>query len=106
LAGDEVAGRIAAFENGLHPATIILGAPEVKWTVQERMAFWHVPGLSVAVIRNGQIAWAKGYGVKQVGANEPVDTESVFSAGSVSKMAAAIVSLRLVMEGKLALVRM
>lgn len=97
--------RIHLFENSLRPAVSVRGQPEQRWTLQERMAHWKVPGLSIAVIREGKIAWAKGYGVLQAGGKEPVDTETMFSVGSVSKVGAAAVTLRLVDAGKLDLDR-
>jgi CubicO group peptidase (beta-lactamase class C family) len=70
-------------------------------TIEERMILHRVPGASIAVIKNGKLAFAKGYGVKQAGSNNMVDTETVFSVGSISKVAAAVATLRLVEHGKL-----
>lgn len=96
--------RIAAFENGLRGQS---GTPdaEARWQLEARMAHYGVPGVSIAVLRSGRIAWAKGYGVKQNGKNDPIDTETVFSVGSVSKVGAAAATLRLVAAGKLDLDR-
>jgi CubicO group peptidase (beta-lactamase class C family) len=62
-----------------------------------------VPGLSVAVIDNYKIAWAKAYGVTQVGGATPVTTKTLFQAGSISKPVAATGALYLVEHGKLSL---
>lgn len=99
------AARIRVFETSLRPAVSVAGQPEQRWTLQERMEHWKVPGVSVAVIRNGKVAWAKGYGVLQVGGKELVDTQTLFSVGSVSKVGAAAVTLRMVDAGKLDLDR-
>lgn len=99
------AARIRVFETSLRPAVSVQGQPEQRWTLQERMERWKVPGLSIAVIRDGKIAWSKGYGVLQAGGKEPVTTETMFSVGSVSKVGAAAVTLRLVDAGKLDLDR-
>jgi len=104
LAGDDDR-HIQAFEHGFRPAVHVQGQPPVRWTIEERMAHHKVPGLSVAVIRDREIAWAKGYGLKQAGGQEPVDTDTVFSVGSVSKVGAAAVTLRLVDAGRLDLDR-
>lgn len=98
----DVAARIAAFESGFPPAGDSAAAPS---TVQERMAHYGVPGLSVAAINDGELAWAKGYGVRQAGTPEPIDTETVFSVGSVSKVGAAAATLRLVDADRLDLDR-
>lgn len=69
------------------------------------MAWWQVPGVSIAVIRDGRLAWAKGYGVLQAHRPEPIDIDTVFSVGSVSKVGAATTALRLVNAGRLDLDR-
>jgi CubicO group peptidase (beta-lactamase class C family) len=69
--------------------------------VEERMATHHVPGVSVAVLDQGQIAWARGYGVMDVETGEPVTPETLFQAASISKPVAAMAALRLVEEGAL-----
>jgi CubicO group peptidase (beta-lactamase class C family) len=66
------------------------------------MAADHVPGVSIAVIHNGAIEWAQGFGVAQLG-GAPVTTETLFQAGSISKPVAAMATLHLVEEGKLSL---
>jgi CubicO group peptidase (beta-lactamase class C family) len=98
----DVAARIAAFESGFPPAGDSAAAPSM---VQERMAEYGVAGLSIAVIDDGEVAWAKGYGVLQTGSPEPVDNETVFSVGSVSKVGTAAATLRLVDAGRLELDR-
>ena len=44
-----------------------------------------IPGMAVAVINNGEIVFAKGYGVREVGKPETVDTDTVFQLASLSK---------------------
>jgi CubicO group peptidase (beta-lactamase class C family) len=66
------------------------------------MAAAHVPGVSIAVIHNGVIEWARGFGVARLG-GPPVTAETLFQAGSISKPIAAMAALRLVQEGKLSL---
>ena len=74
-------------------------------TLAERMRHYGVPGLSVAVLRDGEVAWAHGFGVKLVTTQERVDSETVFSVGSVSKVGAAATTLRLAEAGELDLDR-
>jgi CubicO group peptidase (beta-lactamase class C family) len=62
----------------------------------------HVPGVSVAVIHNGAIAWALGFGVVRPG-GAPVTAETLFQAGSISKPVAAMAALHLVEQGRLSL---
>lgn len=72
-------------------------------SLHERMRHYHVPGVSVAVIEGGRIAWAKGYGVRQAGDTIAVDTATLFQAASISKVVATIAALRLVENGRLRL---
>lgn len=99
------AEAMRAFEAGLRPAVHVRGEPAVRWTLAERMKHYGVPGVSIAVIRNGQVAWAKGYGVLQVGKPERVDAATLFSVGSLSKVATAAITLRLAEAGTLQLDR-
>ncbi len=73
--------------------------PHACQRLEERMAAYHVPGLSIAVIHNGTIEWAQGFGVVQAGGN-PVTPETLFQAASISKPVAAMAALRLVEQGK------
>ncbi len=94
---------IAKIESGLQSRMQIAGEPVVTWSIAERMAFYKVPGVSIAVIKDGKIAWAKGYGVLEAGKSQPVDTDTLFQAASISKPTATIAALRLVEQGKLSL---
>lgn len=96
-----VDARIAAVEHGLVPPVIVKGRPIPLSTIEERMRFYNAPGLSIAVINNGQIEWARGYGVVQRGGNERVTEHTMFAAGSISKPVTAMAALRLVQEGRL-----
>jgi CubicO group peptidase (beta-lactamase class C family) len=90
---------------GLRPAVHVAGTPEVRWTVAQRLAAHGVSGTSVAVLRDGKVAWAHGYGVRQAGKSDAVTAETMFSVGSLSKVGTAAVVLRLVDEGRLDLDR-
>lgn len=98
----DVAHRMERVENGLRTAFTIRGV-DARFDIHERMRMYGVPGVSVAVINDGRIEWAKGYGVKEAGGSAPVDTATLFQAASISKPVAAIAALRLVEEGRLSL---
>jgi len=98
----DVAQRIAAIEACLPPPVIVKGEAKQCTTLAQRMEEWHIPGVSVAVVHNGKIEWAKGYGVRQTG-GDAVNTETMFEAGSISKPVSAMGTLHLVQEGKLSL---
>ncbi|MGH7493079.1 MAG: serine hydrolase [bacterium] len=95
------ADRIKRVEQGLLPAVLIKGDP--AWNLQERMVHYKVPAVSIAVIRDFKIEWAKAYGLKDVEASESATTTTLFQAGSISKPVAAMVALKKVEEGKLSL---
>ncbi|HEX5273729.1 MAG TPA: serine hydrolase [Candidatus Rubrimentiphilum sp.] len=65
------------------------------------MNLFRDPGLSVAVIHNFQIDWAKGYGVVERGSSVPVLPSTLFQAGSISKVVTAAGALSLVEQGAL-----
>lgn len=72
-------------------------------TMAQLMERFRVPGVSIAVIKDFKIHWAKGYGYADVTSGAPVTRETMFQAASISKPTAAIGVMRLVQEGKLAL---
>lgn len=100
----EQAAIVDAVEHGLAPAVLIAGAPTERRSLTDEMARLHVPGVSIAVLQRGTIAWAKGYGVVSAG-GAPVTPDTIFQAASISKPVAAFAALRLVDQGKLGLDR-
>ena len=68
-------------------------------TISALMARFNVPGVSIAVIRDYQLHWAKGYGIADVTTGAPVNTETMFQAASISKPVAAMAVLRAVQDG-------
>ena len=77
--------------------------PPLRLSLAQLMDAFKVPGLSVAVIEDYKIAWAKGYGTIGAGSSTPVSTTTLFQAGSISKPVAATGMLALVQAGKLSL---
>lgn len=95
--------RVERVLSGLRPPVAIKGQPPQTWTLAEGMAQSHVPGISIAVIDNGQIAWARGFGIKEAGRTDPVTTSTLFEAQSISKAVTATATLVLVNSGRLSL---
>jgi len=91
-----------AVESGLLPAATFDGKAE-SWTIEQRMARWKVPGVSVAVVDDGKIVWSRGYGVIEAGGKTPVTASTRFQAASISKPVAAIGAIALVQQGTLTL---
>ena len=92
--------RIERVVRGLRPSVEVSGRP-VRWSLEERMAHHRVPGVSIAVIEHGRVAWARGFGVRSVTTREPVTPATLFQAASISKPVAATAMLRLVERGTL-----
>jgi CubicO group peptidase (beta-lactamase class C family) len=73
------------------------------YTLPELMERFNVPGVGIAVIKDSQIHWTKGYGQADVSAKAPVTPETMFQAASISKPVTAFAVMRLVEAGKLSL---
>lgn len=89
-----LAKRIAQVENNLIPFVPVKGFE--GWNIFERMKYYNVPGVSIAVIKDYKIDWAKGYGLADTLQKSPVTTETMFSAGSISKFLMAVAALKMV----------
>jgi CubicO group peptidase (beta-lactamase class C family) len=95
--------RIDRVERGLTTPVVIRGAPDQNMMLKDRMAFHQVPAVSIAVINNGQVEWARAYGMADAAGDRPATVNTLFQAGSISKSVAAIGALRLAAQGKLIL---
>ncbi|OLC41366.1 MAG: serine hydrolase [Acidobacteria bacterium 13_1_40CM_65_14] len=73
------------------------------YTLRQVMDRFHVPGVSVAVIKDFEIHWAKGYGVADVESGAAVETNTLFQAASISKPVAAMAVVRAVQDGRFSL---
>jgi CubicO group peptidase (beta-lactamase class C family) len=92
---------VQAIEQGLLTANYIKGFPQERLSLRERMAYYNVPGFSIALIDQEELAWAKGYGVLKTGSDKPVTDETIFQAASISKPVTAMTALNLVETGLL-----
>lgn len=61
----------------------------------------HVPGVSIAIIQQGDVRWAQGFGVSDVRRQQPVTTDTIFEACSMSKPILALSALQLMQQGRL-----
>ena len=73
------------------------------YTLRQVMERFRVPGVSVAVIKDFEIHWAKGYGVADVEAGAAVENNTLFQAASISKPVAAMAVVRAVQDGRFSL---
>ena len=86
--------RIKEVENNLIPFVPVKGFE--GWNIIDRMRYYKVPGATIAVIKDFKIDWAKGYGLADTLKKIPVTTETMFSAGSISKFLMAVTALKMV----------
>ena len=82
-------------------ATLPLALPRTASTryVQERMAAWSVPGLSLAIVEDGQVSVTRGYGLADREQARPMTPQTLVAVGSTTKPVTAPAVLQLVEQG-------
>lgn len=106
--GDSVDDRIANFEAGLHAQPVmdarsLFDYDAAPLQLADRMRRYKVPGLSITVISGHAIEWHKQWGLRDAGTGSPVLEDTIFEAGSASKLVTAVMAMILVERGVLAL---
>ena len=76
---------------------------DLEKRIPQHMTELHVPGASIAIIKDARIAWRKGFGVKDQVSHAPVDDDTVFEAQSMSKPVFAYRVMKLAEQGILKL---
>src|SRR5580698_989457 len=99
----QVSAQVQRFENGIPPIPLGANEPPLQLNLQKLTELYKVPAVSIAVIDNFKIAWAKAYGITDAGGATTATTHTLFQAGSISKTVAATGALWLVEHGKLSL---
>ena len=69
--------------------------------VKNSLETWHVPGVAVAIVRDGEVVYLKGHGVKSLDADGPVTPDTLFPVGSCTKAFTTTAMAILVDEGKM-----
>jgi len=92
--------RIEAVRNGLsHPSEV--AGEETRWTMEERLAHYACPAVSVAVIEHGELAWSQAFGALETGGEARANPQTLFSGASISKPITAAMALYYVDRGRL-----
>src|SRR5271166_1894481 len=94
----DTAGKIKQVESGLVGNIVAEG--DKPTTIKERMAFYNIQGVSIAVVRNYKVEWAKGYGWADRDQKIPVTPQTLFQAGSISKSLNSVGVLKLAEDHK------
>lgn len=84
---------------GFLAISLLAVAPDLRTVMQTQ----HIPGLQIVVIDHGKIVRNEGYGLRNVATRQPVDTETGFEIGSITKQFTAAAILQLKERGKLSL---
>jgi CubicO group peptidase (beta-lactamase class C family) len=94
---------VAPFAFASPPAAAAAPAdvPGLDAYVQQVMHDWRVPGLSIAVVKDGKVLLARGYGVRRLGEPGKVDADTLFDIGSNTKTFTVAALGTLVSGGKL-----
>jgi CubicO group peptidase (beta-lactamase class C family) len=75
--------------------------PGLDAYVARAMKMWKVPGVAIGIVRNDSVIYAKGYGVRSIKSDTPVDAHTLFAIGSNTKSFTAAAIAMLVTEGKM-----
>lgn len=95
----EVLARIKQVENNLVPWA--MAQDSQKFSLEERMAQYKINGLSIVVIKDYKVEWAKAYGWADVSERREATTKTLFQAASLSKSLNGVGVLKLVQDKKL-----
>lgn len=93
--------RVKDVENGLLRAVYLKGSKPESLNIRDRMAFYRIPAVSIAVVDGRRLEWAKAYGTLRAGEAVPATIETLFQAGALGQAPAAAAALRLVELGRL-----
>lgn len=95
-----VISGIAAQDNAIHPVDASFIA-ELEAFIQDEMDYYHVPGAAVAIVMDGEMVYAQGFGMRAGPGSDPVTPETVFSLASMTKSMSALMVATLIDEGRL-----
>ena len=100
---DSQAEHIRRIEQDVAVIALGTGEKPKHYDLPGLMRLYNVPGISVAVVDDFRILWAKGYGVTESGGTNPVTTQTLFQAGDISRSIVAAGILALIEQDKLSL---
>ena len=90
-------GAVGALPKAAGPMT----PAQIDALARRALETFHVPGMAIGIVKDDQLIFARGYGVRTVGGQEPVDADTVFAIGSNTKAFTTAALAILVDEGKL-----
>ncbi len=75
--------------------------PDFDDFVNNSLRQWGVPGAAIAIVKDDELVFARGYGVRELGNDAPIDKHTIFGIGSATKAFTAAAAAALVDDGKL-----
>ena len=96
---------IASMERAVSPLVVIHGAQQAPASLAMRMSQLNVNAVSIAVVRDRKLDWARAYGFADKERKIAATLDTLFQAGSISKPVAALAALKRVDAGKIDLDR-
>src|ERR1700761_9026326 len=100
---ESIEAEIHAVEQNLLPVVTVSGDPHPARSLTAEMQRHHVPAVSIAVIHDGTIRWARAWATLDPEGATPAGPDSLFQAASISKSLASMAALHLVQQHKLSL---
>jgi D-alanyl-D-alanine carboxypeptidase len=82
---------------------ILSGNPQIDDKVLSFMNRYKIPGMSLAVAKNGKLVYSKGYGYANISKKEKTTTKHIFRIASVSKSITSIAIMKLIEDGQISL---
>lgn len=95
--------KIIAFTAALLFCSAPAKADAIDGYIETRMRESHIPAISLAVVRDGRIVKAQGYGLANIETNSAAATRTVYEIGSLTKQFTAVAVMMLVEESKISL---
>src|SRR5262245_2721753 len=76
---------------------------ELESFIFDKMSATRLPGLSIALVKDGEVVYSRGFGVADIAIGKPVTPQTLFGAASITKSFTAISILQLAEKGLLSL---
>lgn len=97
----EITALSKADLSGVSPRDVRDVLPELERFIERSRERFGIPGASVAIVQDGEVVYAKGFGVKAIGSDEPVTPTTQMMIGSTGKTMTTMLMAALVDEGRL-----
>ncbi len=78
-----------------------LNTSDIDTLIKSQMQRYAIPGVGLALVKDGKVVYTQGYGVRDIKTNTPVNTETLFAIGSVSKSFTSLAIMQQVNAGKI-----